>query len=69
MMTEEGRLFLDKCRLDSGLDPTLPWGGRSPRVLTRAHERFRLKPSGDAATDFGDDRFIDEQCRRHQYGS
>ncbi len=42
----------------------LPWGGRSPRCLTRAHMRFNLEPSGDDATMEFDDEVLNEQYRR-----
>jgi len=68
MMTDAGRAALDKHRIEQGLDPKLPWGGRSPRVLTRAYERFTLEPLGDDAIDFSDDGMIEEQDRRFHYG-
>ncbi len=51
MMTQAGREALDWFRrLDGYVDGgqlELPWGGRSPRVLTRGYQRFRLEPRGD----------------------
>ncbi len=64
MMTSAGRRALDGLRLSQGLDESLPWGGRSPRDLTRAAERFRFKPLGDDAEPFFDDELVDEQYRR-----
>ena len=53
-------------------DPTaeqylLPWDGRSPRDLTEARKRFILGNEGREPNE--DDARIDEQCRRHHYGS
>ncbi len=68
MMTPAGRAFLDKERKDSK-DPRqldLPWGGRSPRVLTEAYQRFNLR-AGDGAVepvDAADEELINEQYRR-----
>ena len=66
-ITSAGRKALDALRLSQGLDESLPWGGRSPRVLTKAHERFRLSPR-DAASKAEDDE-VDEQYRRFLHGS
>ncbi len=41
-MTDAGRARLDALRVQA-LDPRLPWGGRSPRVLTRAYKKFTLR--------------------------
>ncbi len=46
MITPCGRSVLDRLRVEQGLDPELPWGGRTPRVLTQAHIRFNLVPEG-----------------------
>ncbi len=32
----------------------LPWGGRSPRALTRGYERFKLNPSVKSVSGFVD---------------
>ena len=69
MMTPAGRIALDVLRrLDvSEENSELPWGGRSPRVLTRAYQKFILEPLGDdAGQDLGelDDVMLDEQYRR-----
>ncbi len=69
-MTDAGRRKLDEMR-QAKPDPRqlkLPWGGRSPRALTRAANdpRFRLETS---SIDEVGDRLIDEQCRRHFHGS
>ena len=46
-MTEAGRARLDELRcLDP--DPNKPWGGRSPRVLTRSYKMFKLGLRGPA---------------------
>ena len=68
MMTPEGRAVLDKLRQESP-DESLPWGGRSPRVLTEAYQRFSLSHEAATLDEFFDDQLIDEQCRRHHYGS
>jgi len=70
-MTPEGRAVLDKLRVSQGLDPSLPWGGRSPRELTRVALGVNLKPLGDDATDFSpeEDARIEEQYRRFNHGS
>ncbi len=73
MMTAAGRLALDGYRqleleLIDEVDRRVPWGGRSPRVLTKAHQTFRLQPRGEDADPGPDDSFIDEQSRRDQYG-
>ena len=60
---------LDKLRQTQGLDKSLPWGGRSPRLLTQAHIRFSLSQEAATLEEKGDDQFLDEQCRRHLYGS
>ncbi len=61
-LTPAGRARLDELRVSQGLDPSLPWGGRSPRVLTRAYERFTLR--GETAPSGEEDALIDEQYRR-----
>ncbi len=72
MMTEAGRLALDGYRqleLDGQeQDSRVPWGGRSPRALTKAHEQFRLRPRGEDAHPSPEDIHLDEQSRRDQYG-
>ncbi len=65
MMTREGRAILDAMRLESGLDPELPWGGRSPRALTKAYEKFTLRRD---ASPLDEDAMIDEQYRRFLHG-
>ena len=64
-VTAAGRAVLDELRVEQGLDPKLPWGGRSPRVLTEAYERFTLKAGDDANASW--DALIDEQYRRFQW--
>ena len=64
MMTPEGLARLDEYRR-SALDPSLPWGGRSPRVLTRAYERFTLRERAVRLDDYWlPDIETDEQARR-----
>ncbi len=68
MMTDAGREELDRLRVE---DPRsdqleLPWGGRSPRVLTRAYERFTLRRQ---ASPLDEDSMLDEQYRRFLNGS
>ncbi len=62
-MTPEGRRALDKLRLNQGLQHELPWGGRSPRALTKAYERFTLRQEALPLDELGDEE-IDEQYRR-----
>ena len=45
-LTPDGEKMLDELRVKQGLDPKFPWGGRSPRVLTRAYKRFTLGLEG-----------------------
>ncbi len=71
MITPAGRRILDFLRR---VDPTpeqleLPWGGRSPRELTRAAQAFNFQSLDDDATASADDLMLDEQCRRHLHGS
>ena len=70
-MTREGIAALDALRQEQGLDEKLPWGGRSPRVLTRAWNLFTLGRETTTVVEECDlgDREIDEQCRRHFHGS
>ena len=67
-MTDEGRRQLDELRVKQGLDPKLPWGGRSPRVLTRAWNQFNLGRETTTLQE-ADDEMIDEQYRRFLHGS
>ena len=64
MMTPEGRALLDALRQEAGLDSSLPWGGRSPRVLTRGHKSFILESRDDDATALSEEELTDEQYRR-----
>ncbi len=52
----------------SGVQLELPWGGRSPRTLTQAFQRFSLQHEAARLEEL-DDEIIEEQCRRHLYGS
>ena len=63
-MTREGRAVLDELRVRGGLDPRLPWGGRSPRVLTRAYAQFILRREVAPLDEFFDEEVLDEQYRR-----
>jgi len=65
-LTPAGRRALDELRRYQGLDENLPWGGRSPRVLTIAYKRFTLVDGGDASMEF-DDGLVEEQYRRFLY--
>jgi len=67
MITAAGRALLDKLRIRQGLDSKLPWGGRSPRGLTRAALERKLRLEA-APLDEADAR-IDEQYRRFTHGS
>ncbi len=61
-------MFEALIRLDPTADQGLePWDGQSPRELTEAHIRFSLGHEGASLNEF--DALIDEQCRRHLYGS
>ena len=45
--------------LSLGVGHSLPWGGRSPRALTRGYERFTLKAQAEKSAS----GFLDpEQC-------
>jgi len=66
MMTSEGRRALDELR-QADEDPrqlSLPWGGRSPRCLTKAYARFSLPARAATLDEFFDEDIIDEQHRR-----
>ena len=69
-MTPAGRAKLDGLRV---ADPQLhlPWGGRSPRHLTDAYQRFSLKPGTSSVDEFGDhtDAEVDEMYRRFSHGT
>jgi len=69
-MTPEGRARLDELRQEQGLDPMLPWGGRSPRVLTRSYQEFTLKAQAAGGNGWGhlSDEELEEQYRRFRYG-
>ncbi len=69
MLTTSGRMALDDLRSAEGLDPKLPWGGRSPRALTSAHERFRLKREKTTVNEGAewDEAVVDQQYRRFIY--
>jgi len=65
-LTETGRAVLDALRIKQGLDSDLPWGGRSPRVLTKAYQRFNLRCETAPSDEF-DDEIVDERYRRFRY--
>ncbi len=69
-ITKAGMLALDRAR-KSDPRPALPWGGRSPRVLTEAWKAFNLESRRDDLNDsffVWDGYLIDKQCQRHLYG-
>ncbi len=68
-MTSKGLAVLDKLRLKQGLQLELPWGGRSPRVLTRAWERFRFVRETATLDEWPCEDVVEEQYRRFQNGS
>ncbi len=64
-LTPEGRAALDELRIKQGLDPELPWGGRSPRELTRAAKLFKLWREAATLDEVCEgDSLIDEQFER-----
>ena len=65
-MTRRGMWKLDELRKRAP-DPRqlrLPWGGRSPRALTKAFQKFTLPQRGGDATPIFDEETLDEQYRR-----
>ena len=71
MITPYGRRSLEGLRAKD-LDPKLPWGGRSPRTLTRVATEFNLElRSDDVNRELREvsDEEVDEMCRRHSNGS
>ncbi len=60
-ITRAGTAALDELRQEAGLDESLPWGGRSPRVLTKAYQRFTLRRE---AAPLDEEAGLDEQYRR-----
>jgi len=71
VITPKGRAVLDELRVKQGLDPKLPWGGRSPRALTQAAISFNLESLDDDVNGFSpeEDARIEEQYRRFRHGS
>jgi len=68
-MTEAGRKALLELRevATGDSDPlqlSLPWGGRSPRSLTKAYAMFSLTPEASRPDEFFDDRVLEDQYRR-----
>jgi len=70
MMTEAGRRKLYE-QQELELDPSLPWGGRSPRSLTEAYQRFSLRQETTTVDEFfvWDEEVVNEQYRRFIAGS
>ena len=68
-VTRAGARVLDELRVEQGLDPKLPWGGRSPRVLTRAYKRFNFSQETAPVDDDFDEDYVEEQYRRFHNGS
>jgi len=65
MISRKGMIELARLR-EKDLDPSLPWGGRSPRTLTRAWEKFTFRPATtELNPDAWDEEVIEEQYRRH----
>jgi len=62
-MTPRGRALLDELQQEA-LDSSLPWGGRSPRFLTEAYQRFSLPQEAAPLERFFDEGVIDEQYQR-----
>jgi len=69
-MTPAGLEALDQLRLEQHLPDSdqLPWGGRSPRVLTRAWNRFRFVRETATLDEWPEESTLEEQSRRDQYG-
>ena len=68
MMTRAGVEKLDELRVRGGLRPKIPWGGRSPRVLTAAWGRFRFVRETATVDEWPTEEVIEEQYRRFNYG-
>jgi len=68
-ISKRGRAVLDELRVKQGLDPLLPWGGRSPRCLTAAYKRFNFESRDDDVNGFLSDRELEEQYQRFLYGT
>ncbi len=67
-MSLKGRQALEAYRKAEELGQlSLPWGGRSPRDLTKAAISFSLRR--EEATLVEEDAKIDEQYRRFSHGS
>ena len=68
MMTSAGLAALDKLRTESPSEE-LPWGGRSPRVLTEAYQRFKLRQeAAPLDEEWPPDSLLEEQNRRFSDG-
>jgi len=63
-MRDAGRAALDQLRISQGLDPDLPWGGRSPRVLTEAWNRFRFVRETATLDEWPPEPEVEDQYRR-----
>jgi hypothetical protein len=69
-MSRKGRAVLDELRVKQGLDPKLPWGGRSPRALAEAAVELRLTQRAATLNSVSDeDARLEEQYRRFLNGS
>ena len=68
MITAAGREALERLRKVRELGQLeLPWGGRSPRSLTRAAIAFSLRQEPATVKEKSED-FVEEQYRRFTYG-
>ena len=68
MMTREGRAVFDELRIRQGLDPRLPWGGRSPRSLTKAYARFSLRHEALPLDEVCEDSLMEKIAPEVPYG-
>ena len=68
MMTHAGVKKLDDLRVRGGLRSKIPWGGRSPRVLTAAWERFRFVRETATLDEWPPEQVVEEQYRRFIHG-
>ncbi len=67
-ITPHGLTVLDGLRRSQGLSSELPWGGRSPRLLTVAWNRFKFVRETATLDEWPDELTIEEQSRRDQNG-
>ena len=66
-ITRKGYRQLDLFRQEDP-DESQPWGGRSPRHLTDAYQRFSLGSEAATLEESDEDIRLDEQDRRFHYG-